>query len=118
MANQAWPLRPSDGLLERKELQEVVAAQSRRDAAALGVFFEDEDPLVRARAAFAAGSVQDPSLTAGLLKLLKDSDVRVRVDAAFALRQTPGAPSTRLCNSLQVKNHREVRSILIKALRF
>src|SRR6056297_1748069 len=76
MARQAWSLRPSDGLLERKDLQAVVAAQSRRDAAVLGGFFTHDDVLVRARAAFGAGSVQDPSLVAGLLQLLGDPDPR------------------------------------------
>ena len=108
MANQSWALRDTDGLFGRADLQEVVAAQSRRDAAAVATYFTHDDPLVRARAAFAAGSLQDPSMVPGLLKLLADPAARVRVDAAFALRQTPGVPSAELFRHFEAEKDREV----------
>ena len=118
MANQAWPLRHPDGLFERADLQAAVAAQNDRDATALAKFFAHDDPLVRARAAFGAGSVQDAALVPGLLKLTEDPDVRVRLDAAFALRQTPGAPGTLLWKRLQKEKNDEVRAMLLEALGF
>ena len=116
IANQSWPLRHTDGLFQKKILQEVVAAQSRRDAKAMEAFFSHEDPLVRARAAFAAGSVQSPALVPGLVKLLADSDARVRLDAAFALRQTPKVPSVALMERLNTEEEPEVRAMLLEAL--
>ncbi|MGH7475264.1 MAG: HEAT repeat domain-containing protein, partial [Longimicrobiales bacterium] len=44
--------------------------------------------MIRARAAFALGSVQDTAVLDALLRALDDTDARVREDAAFALGQT------------------------------
>lgn len=79
--------RPDDGLLERPELQEVVELQSRRDGRALMALLDDSDPAVRARAAFALGSVQEPEARDALVGLLEDPEAGVRGDAAFALGQ-------------------------------
>ncbi|MFT4548238.1 MAG: cyclophilin family peptidyl-prolyl cis-trans isomerase [Verrucomicrobiales bacterium] len=118
LQNQSWSLRHPDGLLGRPDLQEVVAAQGARDAKALEKYFAHSDRLVRARAAFAAGSVQDPENIPGLVKLLDDSDPRVRIDAAFALRQTEGAPSAALFEQLKNETDADVRAMLLGALGF
>ncbi|MFP3947608.1 MAG: peptidylprolyl isomerase [Longimicrobiales bacterium] len=80
----APPSRPDDGLLEREELQELVELQIARDGDALLERLGDPEASVRARAAFALASVQDPDAVPPLLELLHDSDPRVRADAAFA----------------------------------
>lgn len=80
--------RPQDSLLHRPDLQAVVDAQVLRHGDELIAFLGDEDPAVRARAAFALGSVQDENAIPELLSRLADTDARVRADAAFALGQT------------------------------
>lgn len=82
--------RPADGLLQNEALQSVVDAQLGRDGAALITFLQDDDPAVRARAAFALGSVQDTAAIPVLVDRLTDPTARVRADAAFALGQMPG----------------------------
>jgi len=84
------PTRPGDGLLERSVLQDVVDRQVERDGQALRAFLAHEDPGVRARAAFALASVQDPEAGQDLAELLEDPVAAVREDAAFALGQLPG----------------------------
>jgi peptidylprolyl isomerase len=84
------PLRPSDGLLERPDLQALVEAQILRDATPLTRGLSSPDAVVRARAALALASVQDPAAVGGLLDALGDPDPQVRRDAAFALGQTGG----------------------------
>ncbi len=80
--------RASDGLLFNPVLQNVVDLQLNRDAEGLINYLSHSDPLVRARAAFAAASIQSALLTPHLTDLLTDPDPRVRADAAFALGQT------------------------------
>ena len=79
--------RPSDGLLENPALQEVVDLQVNRDGAALQDLLASPDPVIRARAAYALASVQDPDAGRALAGLLRDPEVAVRQDAAFALGQ-------------------------------
>lgn len=86
---EAPPRRPSDGLLHNPVLQQIVEAQQARDGTALLGYLDSPDAVVRARAAFALGSVQDTAAAPRLLQLLKDLDPRVRADAAFALGQLP-----------------------------
>ena len=93
VAPPAFPTRPSDGLLARPDLQALVDAQVRRDAPALIAALASPDAAVRARAAFALGSVQSASAVEALLEALRDDVPAVRADAAFALGQT--ADSTR-----------------------
>lgn len=81
------PSRPADGLLNQAELQRVVDLQVERDAGAISAFLTDPAPQVRARAAFALASVQDPDAGEALVRALRDPDVAVRRDAAFALGQ-------------------------------
>ncbi|MGD8360290.1 MAG: peptidylprolyl isomerase [Gemmatimonadota bacterium] len=85
------PVRPSDGLLHRETLQRAVDFQVERDGGALIRLLADPDPLVRARAAFALASVQDPEAGPPLSGLLTDSEAPVRRDAAFALGQLSDA---------------------------
>jgi peptidylprolyl isomerase len=80
--------RPPDGLLDRPDLQRLVDAQTARDGSVLVVALGNADPVVRARAAFALGSVQDPTAVPALLQALSDPDARVRADVAFALGQS------------------------------
>lgn len=85
---QEAPQRPYDGLLENPSLQRIVSLQNARNASALVGMLSDADPAVRARAAFALGSVQDSSAIPYLAQLLDDADAGVRADAAFAIGQT------------------------------
>ena len=81
------PTRPADGLLGNAALQQVVDLQVSRDGAGLTALLRSEDAAVRARAAFALASVQDPEAGSALTGLLSDPDPAVRRDAAFALGQ-------------------------------
>jgi len=118
LTNQAWALRSSDGLLQRRDLQKIVEAQNRRDPQAIGSALSSPDPVLRARAAFAAGSLQAPILLPALTALLDDPDPKVRVDAAFALRQTPGADSQTLLDHLRKETDPIVQAMLLGALGF
>ena len=80
--------RPVDGLLLRPDLQDLVDLQVRRDAAGLVASLTHEDPHMRARAAFALGSVQAPSAVSALRTALGDPTPAVRADVAFALGQS------------------------------
>ncbi len=80
--------RSSDGLLHRPDLQALVDLQIRRDAGGLVEALASPDSLVRARAAFALGSVQAEEAVPALRRLLSDPVPAVRADAAFALGQT------------------------------
>ncbi|MFH1763357.1 MAG: peptidylprolyl isomerase [Gemmatimonadota bacterium] len=85
------PTRPADGLLGNAvgnpALQAVVDLQVARDGAGLRALLRSEDGAVRARAAFALASVQDPDAGSALTGLLSDPEAAVRRDAAFALGQ-------------------------------
>lgn len=80
--------RTADGLLESPALQALVDFQVRRDGEALANALGAPDSLVRARAAFALGSVQDEGTIGALRQSLDDPVPAVRADAAFALGQT------------------------------
>ena len=80
--------RADDGLLERPDLQALVDLQVRRDADGLVDALASPDSLVRARAAFALGSVQAPEAVLALRGLLSDPVPAVRADAAFAIGQS------------------------------
>ena len=84
---EAPPRRPPDGLVGRPDLRALVEMQEARNGPGLRVALGDPDPVVRARAAFALGSVQDTAALGALLPLLMDPDPRVRADAAFAVGQ-------------------------------
>jgi len=114
-AGDGWG-RPSDDLLDHPTLQEVVGAQIRRDAPALVAYLGSEDPAVRARAAFALGSVQDLNARAALLEVLDDPDPQVRADAAFAIGQMSDTTGTRvLVDRLREETDPNARVQLIQA---
>jgi len=109
--------RPSDGLLEAPSLQRVVDAQVDRDPTRLLGLLGDADPLVRARAAFALGTVQSPGVRPALFEGLDDSDARVRADAAFAIGQLSDTTnSALLVVRLRAETERTVRTELIDAI--
>lgn len=109
--------RAPDGLLQRPALQALVEHQIDRNGDALIQALSASDPDVRARAAFALGSVQDTAAIEPLGSLLRDSVPGVRTDAAFALGQMPsGVPSSLLMDALRRERDAGVRDALIRAL--
>jgi peptidylprolyl isomerase len=97
--------RPSDRLLDNSVLQRIVDLQVNRDGPALVACLNDEDPQIRARAAFALGSVQYGDAVPALIDLLDDDDSRVRADAAFAIGQTADSlAAIPLLDLLRVEN--------------
>jgi len=111
------PTRSPDGLLDSPTLQQVVDLQVARDGAGLRALLRSEDAAVRARAAFALASVQDPDAGSALAGLLSDTSDAVRRDAAFALGQLLDpvyGPS--LLGALRDESELEVRSRLLEAM--
>lgn len=109
--------RAPDGLLTDSDLQQVVDLQVARDGAALRALLSSDDAAVRARAAFALASVQDPEAGQALGGLLWDSDPAVRRDAAFALGQLPDPVSGPvLLGALEEEADASVRARLLEAL--
>lgn len=118
-AEEASPdLRPADGLLDRPDLQAVVESALARDGAGLRARLQDDDPAVRARAAYALATVKELGAVAELRALLADPDPRVRADAAFALAHYSGAGDAgdQMADRLAVETRPEVRAALIDAL--
>lgn len=111
------PTRPQDGLLGNPTLQEVVDLQVDRDGSGLTEFLRHEDPVVRARAAFALASVQDPTAGSALTALLSDSEAEVRRDAAFAVGQLyDPVYGAAILGALRDETDPEVRGTLLEAL--
>ena len=111
------PTRPSDALLERPELQAIVDLQVLRDGEGLMGRLEDEDPTVRARAAFALASVQAPEAVPALQRLLLDDEPSVRRDAAFSLGQIAHPSNgTALLDALTAEQDAAARIRMIEAL--
>jgi peptidylprolyl isomerase len=98
-------------------LQEVVDLQVERNGEALQALLGSEDPAIRARAAFALASVQDPGAGRSLAGLLRDADPGVRRDAAFALGQLSDPLfGPVIAGALRDERVFEVRARLIEAL--
>jgi len=111
------PVRPADGLLDDPVLQEIVDLQVQRDGPGILEYLSAEEAPVRARAAFALGSVQDPAAASALLKALGDPDSSVRRDAAFALGQLGDASVTPgLLGALQNESEASVRMRILEAV--
>lgn len=110
------PGRPDDDLLRLRELQEVLDLQVERRGAAVAVHLADPDPRIRARAAFALGSVR--TAVRPLIEALQDPSPAVREDAAWALGLMEGGDgiSSALMDALAVEGSRAVRGALIEAL--
>ncbi|HIN78054.1 MAG TPA: HEAT repeat domain-containing protein [Gemmatimonadetes bacterium] len=84
VGDEAVSLRPGDGLLRDPELQAIVDLQVERDALGLAEMLFTRDATLRARAAFALGSVQEPTTLPILVSRLEiDEDAAVRRDPAF-----------------------------------
>jgi peptidylprolyl isomerase len=100
-----------------RALQAVVDRQVERDAGALVGNLADPDPRVRARAAFALASVQDPAAAPALARALRDPEAPVRRDAAFALGQLSNAASgSLLLDALAEETDPGVRARLLEAI--
>ena len=109
--------RPADGLLGREDLQAVVERQTRRDSAAVRALLRHRDAAVRARAAFALGSMQDRAAVPALLLLLADPEPTVRADAAFALGQSADSSAAiALMDALRREADPAVQRLLLEAL--
>ena len=107
----------SDGLLESPELQAVVDLQVGRRGSVLQDLLESPAPEVRARAAFALASVQDPTALESLNAVLSDPSPEVRRNAAFALGQLALSDGgIVLLAALAEEQDRGVRRRLIEAL--
>jgi len=110
-------VRPPDGLLERPDLQAVVDLQVLRKGLDLISYLNHPDAAVRARAAFALGSVQFPGAVPELLNLLSDSSPNVRADAAFAIGQTADSTAgPTLLGALRDESDQVVQAELVEAL--
>lgn len=109
--------RPPDALLTDPELQHVVELQVRREGAALTAALSNPRSVVRARAAFALGSVQDPEAVPALIQALADTSAAVRRDAAFALGQAGDTLALApLVSAYGVEKDPEVRHRLLEAM--
>ena len=110
-------LPSSDGLLQNAELQSIVGLQVERNGPAIQDLLDSPDAVVRARAALALASVQDPTALDGLEGRLADPSPEVRQNAAFALGQLAlldGGAS--LIAALGEEENRRVRARLIEAV--
>jgi HEAT repeat protein len=111
------PIRPMDDLFALPEFLEVLELQTRRDGSGLVPFLGHETPEIRARAALALASVQDPEQWELLRGLLADPEASVRRDAAFALGQIPNPDGgAALLEALEEEGVLDVRLRLIEAL--
>ena len=79
----------SPDLVANRVLQDVVRLQTIRDVRSLVRLLDDDEAVVRARAAFALGSLQDQSAAGALIALLDDESAAARAEAAFAIGQLP-----------------------------
>lgn len=111
------PVREGDGLLANPALQELVDLQVHRAGPDLQEYLADPDPKVRARAAFALASVQDPETSSALRGALRDPEASVRRDAAFALGQL-GLPEVgpSLLAAFREETDRLVRDRILEAV--
>ena len=110
-------VRPSDGLLERPDLQAVVDLQVLRKGDQLIPYLDHEDADIRARAAFALGSVQYEGSIPALLGRLADASPNVRADAAFAIGQTADSTAApTLLGALRQESDPRVQAELVEAL--
>ena len=87
----------------------------RAPASAVQPWLNHEDPAVRARAADTLGRLRSAEAVALLVPLVKDPVVLVRVQAAFALGQSPASREI-LLNQIDQETDSEVRAALVAAL--
>ena len=118
VGDEAVSLRPGDGLLRDPELQAIVDLQVERDALGLAEMLFTRDATLRARAAFALGSVQEPTTLPILVSRLEiDEDAAVRRDVAFAIGQLANESSVPvLVAALARETEHDVRDRILEAL--
>lgn len=96
---------------------EIYEYQDQRDTDSLLQFLNHEDPVYRATAAEAFGSVQDSLAIPMLAVLLNDENAKVRKSAAYALGQTyDSAAAKPLAMALQAEDSLFVKRELFEAL--
>ena len=111
--------RVIDGIQARASpaLQRVVDLQVERNGPALRNLLGDPDSLVRARAALALASVQNPDAGSALVPLLRDEAAGVRRDAAFALGQlTEPRFAPALLGALETEQDPTTRARILEAV--
>lgn len=102
---------------QNPKLQQLVRLQDARDGQALAGWLGDPDARIRARAAFALGSVQAAETLTDLLPLLEDEAAEVRQAAAFAIGQLGQVQAEpQLIYALQGETEPTVREYLAEAL--
>lgn len=117
-------LAASAQTLPEKTRRAILVAQDMRDAKAIAKFLLDKNPEVKARAAFACGSMQDTVHIPRLVELLSDSHFTVRSSAAFGLGQLNyvvdsvqrSLVSRALTKRLSIEQSRIVALSLVEAL--
>ena len=90
-------------------------AAQRHPAQTLTEFVSDSDAATRARAALALGRLRSIETRAPLKRLLQDPSPAVRMEAAFALGQTPGA-GLALQGQLPLESDADVRAAICEGL--
>jgi hypothetical protein len=91
--------------------------KDRRLVDSLYQFFSDPNPIYRAEAALAFGSIQDSTALDKLAKLLKDESSDVRTAVAFSIGQTPSWNSADyLLQSLLIEADDVVRDEIFEAI--
>ena len=114
----AISVRTGDGLLSNPELQAIVDLQVDRDALGLAEMLSARDPSLRARAAFALGSIQEPStFTILASRLQSEEEAVVRRDIAFAIGQLNNEASVPILADVLVREtEHDVRYRILEAL--
>ena len=116
--DDAISVRTSDGLLRNPRLQAIVDLQVDRDALGLAETLFATDPALRARAAFALGSIQEPTTFSILAsRLQSEEDAAVRRDIVFAIGQLNNESAVPvLVEVLTRETQRDVRYRILEAL--
>ena len=111
-------MRTGEGLLRTPELQAIVDLQVDRDALGLSEMLFATNPSLRARAAFALGSIQEPTTFSILASRLEnEEDAAVRRDIVFAIGQLNTESSVPvLVDALSKESERDVRYRILEAL--
>jgi cyclophilin family peptidyl-prolyl cis-trans isomerase/HEAT repeat protein len=116
----AQPRTQAARIIPEEIMLRIVRAEDERrwDASDLGALFADKNPLVRSRAALAAGRIGDEGAVAPLVELLqKDQNSGVRAMAAFALGEIESAQGAdALIAAVRTSQLPEVRARALEAL--
>ncbi len=111
-----WLLISAALALDPLDEQTIVQLEAQRIAPqALAGYIGHEDPATRARAARALGRLRTAAALSPLRQLASDEDASVRLEAAFALGQTPGGEPAML-SQLAVEAEPGVRAALCEGL--